>query len=138
MTSTVALVVEELSRIRQENYGAGISAPQIGELLCIINFVYRGLEVTVLNPTIRSKKGAVWVEEGCLSVPGFVYRVRRPESLTLFGQDRHGVDLELKCTDSDAHVAEHEIDHLKGILIDAKGLFIGPKEERKGDKLAWS
>jgi len=131
-------IFEELSRIRQENYGAGIAAPQIGELLRIINFIYKGREVTIINPIIRHKKGAVVVEEGCLSIPNLVYAVKRPESLTLFGEDVHGEHMKLKCDVYHAHTVEHEVDHLNGILIDVKGKFIGTKEERKVDKLAWS
>ena len=88
---------EEMSRVRQENYGEGIAAPQIGELLRVINFVYKGKEVTVVNPTIKHKKGAVMATEGCLSIPDFVYKVKRSESLTLFGEDTHGESVKFKC-----------------------------------------
>lgn len=131
-------LVEELSRIRQENYAAGIAAPQIGELLRIINFVYKGGEVTVVNPVIKHKKGAVWMEEGCLSIPDFIYKVKRPESLTLLGEDTHGDLIKLRCDVFHAYIVEHEVDHLNGILIDVKGKIIGKKGKRKVGKLAWS
>ena len=131
-------IFEEMSRVRQENYGAGIAAPQVGELLRIVNFVYKGGEVTILNPVIKHKKGAVLVDEGCLSIPDLIYRVKRPTSLTLFGEDTHGNPVKLKCDINHAHTVEHEIDHLNGVLIDKKGTLIGTKEERKVDKLAWS
>ncbi len=53
------IVAEELSRVRQENNAAGIAAPQIGEPIRMINFVYRGLEHTIINPVIKHKKGSV-------------------------------------------------------------------------------
>jgi len=130
-------IFEEMSRIRQENYGVGIAAPQIGELLRIINFVYKGREVIVLNPVIKHKKGAVLVDESCLSIPNLIYSIRRPESLTLFGEDVHGEPIKFKCDIYHAHTVEHEVDHLDGILIDVKGKLVGTKE-RKVDKLAWS
>jgi len=129
---------EEMSRIRQENNGAGIAAPQLGELLRIINFVYKGREVTVVNPVIKHKKGAVLIDEGCLSIPDFIYQVKRPTSLTLFGEDTHGEPVKFKCDINHAYIVEHEVDHLNGILIDVKGKLVGTKEERKVDKLAWS
>jgi len=129
---------EEMSRVRQENYGEGIAAPQIGELLRVINFVYKGKEVTVVNPEIKHKKGAVSVIEGCLSIPDFVYRVKRSESLTLFGEDTHGKPVKFKCDMYHTHTVEHEIDHLNGILIDKKGTLVGTKNEGKVDKLAWA
>jgi len=129
---------EEMSRVRQENYGEGIAAPQIGELLRIINFVYKGKEVTIVNPIIKYKKGAVMATEGCLSIPDFVYKVKRSESLTLFGEDTHGNSVKFKCDVYHAHTVEHEVDHLNGILIDIKGTLIGTKNEGKVDKLAWA
>ncbi len=132
-------IIEVLSRIRQENNGAGIAAPQIGELLRIINFVYKGREVTVLNPMIKHKKGAVLVVEGCLSIPDLIYQVKRPTSLTLFGEDTHGNPVKLKCDINHAHIVEHEVNHLDGILIDKIGKYVGLKSNKlDGGKLAWS
>lgn len=128
---------EEMSRIRQENYGIGIAAPQLGELLRIINFIYKGREVTVVNPVIKHKKGAVLVDEGCLSIPDFIYQVKRPTSLTLFGEDIHGEPIKFKCDINHAHIVEHEVDHLNGILIDVRGKLVGTKETEV-DKLAWA
>lgn len=137
-TANLTPIVEELSRIRQENYAAGIAAPQIGELLRIINFIYKGREVTVVNPVIKHKKGAVWLEEGCLSIPDILYTVKRPESLTLLGEDIHRNSIKLKCDVYHAHTVEHEVDHLNGVLIDVKGKPSGRKGYRKVGKLAWS
>ncbi len=132
-------VVEELSRIRQENYGAGMAAPQIGVPIRMINIVYRGVEYTILNPTIRHKKGAHKYEESCLSVPDYMYEVQRPESVTLFGVLMHGTDIRLKCVDEEVSLVCHEVDHLDGILIDKRGTVLREKEvEDKPDKLAWA
>jgi peptide deformylase len=136
--SELTRVVEELSRIRQEKGGAGISAPQIGLLLRIINFVYKGREVTVVNPVIKHRKGAVLVDEGCLSIPDFIYSVKRPASLTVFGEDVHGKPVKYKCDIQHAHTVEHEVDHLDGILIDKRGKVVGIKNEDEKGKLAWS
>ena len=133
-----------MSRIRQELGGAGLAAPQIGHLVRIINVVFRGKEYTVFNPYIQHKKGAVKMFEGCLSVPDAIYRVKRPITLTLFGEDAHGKPIKLKCkTPDESALMEHEVDHLNGVLIDKKGEYCSPTasgmkklEEEKG-KLAF-
>jgi peptide deformylase len=127
-------ITEEMSRVRQENGGIGLAAPQIGQSIRIINIVYRGKEYTIFNPYIKHKKGAVKMFEGCLSVPD-IYRVTRPQTLTLFGEDAHGRPIKLKCkTYEEAAVAEHEVDHLDGILIDKKGEFCSHKADYYEEK----
>lgn len=120
-------ITEEMSRVRQESGGIGLAAPQIGHSVRIINIVFRGKEYTIFNPYIQHKKGAIKMFEGCLSVPDAIYRVKRPQTLTLFGEDAHGRPIKLKCkTPEEASVAEHEVDHLDGILIDKKGEYCSP------------
>jgi peptide deformylase len=127
-------ITEEMSRVRQENGGIGLAAPQIGQSVRIINIVYRGKEYTIFNPYIQHKKGAVKMFEGCLSVDG-VYQVTRPQTLTLFGTDSHGRPVKLKCkTPEESSVAEHEVDHLDGILIDKKGILVSPKVSTASEK----
>jgi len=121
-------ITEEMSRVRQESGGIGLAAPQIGQSVRIINIVHRGKEYTIFNPYIQHRKGAIKMFEGCLSVPDGIYQVTRPQTLTLFGEDAHGRPIKLKCkTPEEASVAEHEVDHLNGILIDKKGVFWSPK-----------
>ena len=130
-------LVDEMSRIRQENGGEGIAAPQLGESLRIINFMFRGREYTVFNPYIKNKKGAVQIVEGCLSIPDNIYSVKRPQALRLFGEDIHGNPIKLKADVYEAHPIEHEVDHLDGILIDKKGKLVGKKEVILKPKLAF-
>lgn len=130
-------LIDEMSRVRQEGGGIGIAAPQLGESLRIINIVFRGREYTIFNPIIKHKRGAVKILEGCLSVPD-IYRVTRPMSLTLTGEDMHGNPVKLKCRDvSECAVAEHEVNHLDGILIDKIGEYFSPKFSNAKDKLAF-
>ncbi len=135
-------ITEEMSRVRQESGGIGLAAPQIGHSVRIINIVFRGKEYTIFNPYIKHRKGAVYMLEGCLSVPDAIYRVKRPMTLTLFGEDIHGKPIKLKCkTYEESSVAEHECDHLDGILIDEKGVYFSPTKsgvDKEKDKLAWA
>jgi len=134
----ITSIADELSRVRQENQGSGIAAPQIGESLRIINFVYRGREYTVVNPIIKNRKGAQQVVEGCLSIPNELYKVKRAQTLMLLGEDIHRKSLKLKCREDESPIIEHEIDHLNGVLIDEKGIFYGNKKVEERDKVAFS
>jgi len=137
-TLDITSIADKLSRIRQENQGLGVAAPQIGESLRIINFVYRGREYTVVNPIIKNRKGVQQVVEGCLSIPNELYKVKRAQTLTLLGEDIHRKSLKLKCREDESPIIEHEIDHLNGILIDEKGIFYGNKKVEEHDKVAFS
>ncbi len=131
-------LADELSRIRQQYNGRGISAPQVGKNVRLIIMVYKGREVVVVNPVISNRKGSQTSFEGCLSLPSAVYGVKRPQTLTVTGQDIDGNPVKYKCNDYDAPVAEHEVDHLDGILIDKRGKFVGMREETPKDKLAFA
>ena len=136
-TTDFTNLIEELSRIRQEKNGLGIAAPQVGASVRIINFLYRGREYVVFNPYITNSKGSTRLVEGCLSLPGNLYKVRRSTSLTLHGLDKDGKSIKFKADITEAHLLEHEVDHLDGILIDTKGKFFGTYTSKEGLKLAF-
>ena len=56
------------------------------------------------------------VSESCLSVPGYVGRIRRAMSVTAKGRDQKGKEVRIKADELLAQALEHEIDHLNGIL----------------------
>ena len=55
-------------------------------------------------------------EEGCLSIPGYVGTVPRAEKVTVKGKTRAGKDVRIKADGILAHILQHEIDHLDGVL----------------------
>ena len=55
-------------------------------------------------------------EEGCLSVPGQRAEVERPASVRIKYLDYNGEPQEILAEDFLAVAAQHEIDHLDGIL----------------------
>jgi peptide deformylase len=126
--------------------GIGLAAPQIGLefALTVIDISHiEGEEktspLTLLNPKVIDSYGEITLEEGCLSIPHVRAGVTRPDEVYIEYQD---LDLNKKYIEVDgllARVAQHEIDHLNGILfIDhlAKDEKAGLKEElsliRKG------
>ena len=98
--------------------GVGLAAPQVGSPLRIAVIEIPEQEALVLvNPEIVRRSGERLVEEGCLSVPGYVAEINRSQSVAVKALDRHGRPLRVKAKDDLlAQVLEHEIDHLNGVL----------------------
>jgi len=70
----------------------------------------------LINPQIVRRKGERLIDEGCLSVPGYVGEVKRAEAVTVKGRDQTGKEIRIKADELLAHILEHEIDHLNGVL----------------------
>lgn len=96
---------------------AGLAAPQVGVPLQVI--VVETLEdelVVLINPEIVKKSGEHEVLEGCLSLPGYRGKIKRWESVTVKGRDRHGKEVRLKAEGLMAQALQHEIDHINGVV----------------------
>lgn len=91
--------------------GVGLAAPQIGVPWRL--FILAEDPRPYVNPVIvrRSDESDVQ-EEGCLSLPDVLVQVRRSLRVTVEAEGRI-VELE----GLTARVAQHEIDHLDGVLI---------------------
>ena len=110
-----------LSRMRiamKNRNGVGIAAIQIGVpvRVCIAN------NHVIINPKIK-KLGSIPQphDEGCLSLPNTIVRVKRKHSIELEYLDE---SLKLKkqtFKKFDAVVVQHELDHLNGKLIIDRG-----------------
>ena len=99
--------------------GAGLAAPQVHHSLRLVILSLdpeAGFEVwinPVLTPTTAELATA---EEGCLSIPGMRGTVARPASVRVEGFDHLGQPFERLLDGFPAVVAQHECDHLDGIL----------------------
>ncbi len=105
--------------------GVALAAPQIG-IPCRL-FVWNlkrprdpggpPVRGVLINPEIRERTGSVPVVEGCLSFPGLDLSIRRPERVTVFGQNEKGEPVLYTGSGLFARMVEHEVDHLEGILL---------------------
>ena len=107
--------------------GVGLAAPQVGVGLRIFTWQLtnddgippRGV---VINPYLTSAKPVVGEPdpheevEGCLSVPGESYPLRRGEAATLTGLALDGSEIRYEATGWFARMLQHEYDHLNGFL----------------------
>jgi peptide deformylase len=131
-----ALIADMVETMRDAD-GAGLAAPQVYESLqlCVIELAnnprYPSLEpiplTTLINPVLTplvSSPGAelpdreaMFVYEGCLSVPGLRGRVRRPRKVRVQALGASGEPLDFVWEGFRAAVVQHEVDHLNATLF---------------------
>ena len=110
--------------------GVGLAAPQVGiPLRVIVIGLPEQEDIALINPQIVRRKGERLVNEGCLSLPGYVGELKRAELVTVKGLNPDGKEIRIKADELLAQALEHEIDHLNGVLyIDQ---LVGMTEPRK-------
>jgi peptide deformylase len=113
-------LVERMLRLMADANGVGLAANQVGVVRRV--FVFQpdaeSEPVAVVNPAIAEHgKEAATDQEGCLSMQGVQVPVERATTVRLEGSDPQGGPLSLELSDLGARVAQHELDHLDGVLI---------------------
>lgn len=112
----------ELVTTMRDKNGIGLAAPQVGvtKRMFVMGFPdHRELEpIVICNPVLVLSGGMTAENEGCLSLPNIRQQVYRAAGATMQYQDPTGKHLELLLTTAwDARVAQHEFDHLNGIMF---------------------
>jgi peptide deformylase len=124
----IQTVADEMIRLMYENSGIGLAAQQAGipNSILVMDPVWCGTDeknpLVMFNPEVIDV-GEPMIElpspgEGCLSIPyGFRSPVPRYSTFTLKWLDKDAVEQEFKFEGTEAIVAQHEYDHLQGILF---------------------
>ncbi len=118
--------------------GVGLAATQVGRniRMVVIDITDEKNDLKVfVNPVVESvSEDVVECEEGCLSLPGLYEKVKRPARVTVKYQNLKGEPCEIACDELLSVCAQHEIDHLDGIVfIDHLSML---KKQRAAAKLA--
>lgn len=119
-------LTREMKDIMEVERGTGIAAPQVGVsfrfaliLLWDDSEEEKPQELLVAyNPRITkfsNDKSLDW--EGCLSLPDVWGKVPRSTSITFEYTNESGESIIRELTGFNARVAQHEVDHLDGILF---------------------
>ncbi len=137
--------------LADEDYGVAIAAPQVGSGLRI--FVVAGRvfheeeehdhegahtheDRVYINPELtRMSRRKKEMSEGCLSVRGQYGTVLRHEKATIKAVDETGALVHEHASGLLAHIFQHEVDHLNGILFVDKAAHVEPWEEFKKREL---
>jgi peptide deformylase len=118
--------IDDLEETRRNGPAAvGIAAPQVG---CFRRIVIIDCSTTrkpvpnhghliLVNPEITHWDGYDMGREGCLSVPDYTGNVIRATRIHLVARDPFGEPLAFDMEGYEARAAQHEIDHLDGMLF---------------------
>ncbi|MBN1160460.1 MAG: peptide deformylase [Dehalococcoidales bacterium] len=115
--SVKKLVADMRETMHAEPGRVGLAAPQVGVSLRVtVIGLPEEEDIILINGEIVKRKGKRLVNEGCLSVPGYVGELYRAETVTAKGLDIKGKGIRIKAEGLLAQALEHEIDHLNGTL----------------------
>lgn len=119
----IQTLIEDMKDTCHAAGGVGLAAPQIGESVSIFIVRFKDGIETFINPVIKSKKGLYHFKgEGCLSLPGVQFKVKRAKMVELTYLDEHAEEAYWRTKSKFTGQAfQHEIDHLNGILLIDKG-----------------
>ena len=123
--ASIQKLIDDMVETMHAANGVGLAAPQVGVplRLAVIQLPadsdepMAGELIVLINPEIVKSSGTVEMDEGCLSLPGYVGKVRRAEKVTVKALDRQGRPFRLKAEGLLAEAIQHEIDHLNGVLF---------------------
>ena len=117
-------LIDDMIETMHEYNGVGLAAPQVHASFRLFVALLvdepdgRTDATVVINPEIvpnSQSREEGW--EGCLSIPDIRGMVPRYTDITVRALDRDGRSVELRLKDFPARVAQHETDHLDGVLF---------------------
>ena len=115
-------LIADMRETMGEARGVGLAACQVGVSRRVIVLDVSPMDpqhsfFALINPEIVSEEGEVDHEEGCLSVPDYLEKVKRKEKVCVKGLSPEGMEVEVRGEGILAIALQHEIDHINGILI---------------------
>ena len=118
----VKKLIQDMRETMYQAGGVGLAACQVGVPQRVIVLDVSPLDpqhsfFALINPEIISEEGEIDHEEGCLSVPDCLEKVKRREKVCVRGLSAEGRDIEIKGEGILAIALQHEIDHINGVLI---------------------
>ncbi len=121
LTDRVSQLIDDMLETMHDAGGVGLAAPQVGVLKRVVVIDVSGEDeepnpIIMINPRITASSGEQTGDEGCLSVPGKVGTVTRPDFVKAVYLDRDMKPSEIEATELLARAICHELDHLDGHL----------------------
>jgi peptide deformylase len=109
---------DTLEEFREEyEWGRAIAAPQIGVMKRIV-YMHVNQPVVFINPVIKlrsRRKVLVW--DDCMSAPELLVKVKRYRRCKVEYRDMNWQKRSMYLEGKLAALLQHEVDHLKGLLI---------------------
>ena len=123
-SASMQKLIDDMIDTMHEYHGVGLAAPQVHEGLRLFVATLdddpdaKSEAAVIINPEITANTTDVeegW--EGCLSIPDIRGMVPRYTDIRVKALDRTGRTIELALKNFPARVAQHETDHLEGVLF---------------------
>ena len=151
------IIADMKALLAKEEFGVAIAAPQVGESLRLFVVAgaaalkrkrsddkrekdtdeekFEGLpteDEVYINPVlVKTSRGKKDKHEGCLSVRGKWGEVPRAEKATVRAYNESGEKFERGASGFLAHIFQHEIDHLDGVLYTDKATSVYDDADKK-------
>ena len=116
MTPKIEELIDDMFETMYDANGCGLAAPQVGIRKRIVVIDCGDQPLVLINPEIHETSGEQTGQEGCLSVPGKVGIVTRPNYAKVKALDENMDEIIVEGTELLARCLCHEIDHLNGIM----------------------
>lgn len=131
LTPKITELIDDMFDTMYAANGCGLAAPQVGIRKRIVVIDCGDQPLVLINPEILETSGSQTGNEGCLSVPGKVGIVTRPNYAKVKALDENFEEYIVEGEELLARCLCHEIDHLNGILyVDkAEGELMDVEEE---------
>ncbi|MBO9579167.1 MAG: peptide deformylase [Microbacteriaceae bacterium] len=126
-TDAIGTLVADMIETMHAAPGVGLAAPQVGVGLRLFVWSWQEDEDTLhegvaidpelwITPTAVGEADEESESEGCLSIPGERFPLRRSEGAILRARGLDGVPYEIEAHGWLARIFQHEFDHLNGVL----------------------
>ena len=111
-------LIDDMLETMYDAPGIGLAANQIGVALsvAVIDLQPNGEKnpIVLINPKVADLKGRILEEEGCLSIPGFLTKVKRYSFARVTALNEKGLPVTYAGEGLLARALQHETDHLIG------------------------
>ena len=120
-TETFQTFIDDMIETMKASGGVGLAAPQVNvsKRMFVMKSGWSVPLTVVINPKVKylEQHGKKNSTEGCLSIPGKRVKVKRFKRIHMDYWNRHGEDISKEMKGFGAIIAQHEFDHLNGVLI---------------------
>ena len=110
-------LIKDMFDTMYEADGVGLAAPQVGILKRLFVIDIGEGPLVFINPEILETDGKQIDQEGCLSLPGELEEVMRPNYVRARALNEKGEEFEIEAEELLARAILHENDHLDGTLF---------------------
>ncbi len=111
-------LVKDLTETMRDAPGSGLAAPQVGVSLRVFTYDVEDEVGHLINPILGPfSEELMDGEEGCLSLPGLSFELKRPERVVAAGQNMYGDPVVIEGSGYLSRAIQHETDHLDGVIF---------------------